>query len=97
MVMKIILKIFAFLAVNVIGFLGTAITFHIAQLHGKFTETADPIVISAFFQNALFAWAAGAVISVGFFVTNGLIRFVLLCAPILAVGAYSLKFLFFSS
>jgi len=83
--MKTILKIFIFLSINVAAFFSTAITFHVAQLQGKFSETIDPIVVSSFFQSAMFAWAAGAIISIGFFVLNGMIRFVVLLAPLIAV------------
>jgi len=63
--MIIILRTFIFLTANAIGFASIALAFHFAQLQGTFSSVSDANEIAEFFRNTMFAWAAGAIISIG--------------------------------
>jgi len=94
--MRIILKIIILLTSIAIGFASTSLTFHGAQLLGAFNQAADQAYINAFFQNAIFAWLAGVILSIGYLLISNPLKYICLFSPILAVIIYGLKFVFLS-
>jgi len=80
-----------------LGFACISLIFHIAQQSGMFEQATDRVIIDAFFQNAMFAWIAGIIISIGYFIIQNPLKYLCLLAPILSVIIYGLKLTFLSA
>ena len=83
--MKLLLKIVSSLVMIAFGFAAISLMFHLAQSQSMFAQATDRSPIDAFYQNAMFAWLAGIVISVGFYIIQNPLKYVFLVAPVLSV------------